>query len=161
MDSTGAYAQQRGMGGLGARQQPGIATTSVPSDSARAELGCPTPGRQCSRSRRPLVALKLRSDFFHHFGRSGSAAMQIFVKTLTGARAPRHKHSGPLTRGAPAEGGAAAPGHASRGISSPASPERAAWQARRSRSRSSRPTRSRTSRPRSRTRRASRPTSSA
>ena len=34
--------------------------------------------------------------------------MQIFVKTLTGARAPRHKRSGPLTRGAPAEGGAAA-----------------------------------------------------
>ena len=35
--------------------------------------------------------------------------MQIFVKTLTGARAPRHKHSGPLTRGAPARGSCTGP----------------------------------------------------
>ena len=42
--------------------------------------------------------------------------MQIFVKTLTGARAPRHKRSGPLTRGAPAEGGAAARLRTTRGV---------------------------------------------
>ena len=52
------------VGDLGRRQEPGNATSSVPSDSARAELGYPTPGSQCSRNRRPLVALKLRSDFF-------------------------------------------------------------------------------------------------
>ena len=96
------------VGGLGRRQEPALATSSVPSDSARAELGYPTPGSQCSRNRRPLVALKLRSELLHHFGRSGSAAMQIFVKTLTGARAPHHKRSGPVTRSAPAEGGVAA-----------------------------------------------------
>ena len=58
------HAQHRRRGRPRPQTGTGTATSSVPSDSARAELGYPTPGSQCSRNRRPLVALKLRSDFF-------------------------------------------------------------------------------------------------
>ena len=64
VDSRCEHAQHRRRGRPRPQTGTGTATSSVPSDSARAELGYPTPGSQCSRNRRPLVALKLRSDFF-------------------------------------------------------------------------------------------------